>query len=554
MENHGKLAYVTRIDAESNVPTPAEGLRKVFISYKKSDNIASGIRDIVARKILDIVNCAVWYDENLTPGISYEQEIIDAISECDAVVLLLTRDILKSDYVWDIEVVTAREQKKGIIPIAFGISAEDYAEAERRLGDKLQILRWPAGSDNSKVSDESIKFDNAFKRALNRFVIDSDLALRAEQFFASGKHKVSCRYLNDDQKYIMGYGYLKGIGVERDDVIGVELLDFISRTYGNDDDTLELKAIAALELDQYYYDIDNFELSFEYSLRGFAADNAEATLRLGYAYHCGEGVEQDMERAAELYEKAADMGNATAALSLALMYDNGEGVEQNMAKAAELYEKAADMGDAVAASNLAMMYYYGEGIEQNMEKAFELYKKAADMGNAEAIFGLGVLYEYGESVEPDVVKAAELYKKASEMGHVAATSNLAGMYKYGDGVEQDMTKAFELYRKAADMGHAEATFRLGELYDNGEGTEQDKIKAAELFEKAAAAGFRQASLPFESLSEEAESDSEAPEESKKLTPKEIRAAKKAEKAAARAAKKEARAAAKAAKRAARKNK
>ena len=168
--------------------------------------------------------------------------------------LLLTREILDSSFVWDVEVKTAKEQKKGIIPIAFGIPKETFAKAEEKLGESVQILRWPqskgeADKPSEEELQEAMKFDDAFQRTLDRFVIDADLAMRVEQFFASKKHElVKPKDLTDEQKFLMGFGYLRGVEIEKGSEKGAEILDAVTHIYGSDNETKELKAKAALEL------------------------------------------------------------------------------------------------------------------------------------------------------------------------------------------------------------------------------------------------------------------------------------------------------------------
>jgi TPR repeat protein len=51
------------------------------------------------------------------------------------------------------------------------------------------------------------------------------------------------------------------------------------------------------------------------------------------------------------YTKSCNAGYASACNNLADMYERGEGCEQNIKKALELYKKAADMGNDLAKKN-----------------------------------------------------------------------------------------------------------------------------------------------------------------------------------------------------------
>jgi uncharacterized protein len=63
-------------------------------------------------------------------------------------------------------------------------------------------------------------------------------------------------------------------------------------------------------------------------------------------------VPKDLGKAAELFQKVADLGNANAQFNLGQLYQNGEGVPKNLGKAAELYQKAANQGYAPASEKL----------------------------------------------------------------------------------------------------------------------------------------------------------------------------------------------------------
>ena len=145
MEKQTTLKYVTRIDPITGIQSNPEDKRKVFISYKRDDG--ESIRNLITNKIIGLEDVAVWFDEKgLHSGEEYDKEIISAISDCDALVLILTSKILESQYVWNIEVKKAIEQNKGIIPIAYNLPKNVYATAEQKLGKARHILTLPSAS------------------------------------------------------------------------------------------------------------------------------------------------------------------------------------------------------------------------------------------------------------------------------------------------------------------------------------------------------------------------------------------------------------------------
>jgi len=184
---------------------------------------------------------------------------------------------------------------------------------------------------------------------------------------------------------------------------------------------------------------------------------------LGMRFEKGEGVTKNLQKAAELYQKAADQGHADAQCNLGLLYQKGEGVPKDIRKAAELFEKAADQGDARGQFDVSILYYSGEGVPKDVGKAAELFQKAANQGYAPAQSMLGMLYQNGEGVPKDVWKAAELYQKAADQGDADAQFGLGLLYQNGAGVPTDLEKATELYQKAADQGFEQAIFRLAVL-------------------------------------------------------------------------------------------
>jgi TPR repeat protein len=132
---------------------------------------------------------------------------------------------------------------------------------------------------------------------------------------------------------------------------------------------------------------------FLFALAGFLMwlskpAHADAQFNLGLQYQYGRGVPKDLEKAAELYQKAANRGHARAQLHLGSLYESGLGVTKDLGKAVELYQKAADQGMTPAQNNLGLLYENGQGVPKDLGKARELYQKAADHGYQPAIANL----------------------------------------------------------------------------------------------------------------------------------------------------------------------
>jgi TPR repeat protein len=68
------------------------------------------------------------------------------------------------------------------------------------------------------------------------------------------------------------------------------------------------------------------------------------TFLLGTMYEEGLGVTQDITRAVELYEQAAQIDHLYALLNLARIYRNGKGVAVDLSRAEQWYRRIIAIG------------------------------------------------------------------------------------------------------------------------------------------------------------------------------------------------------------------
>ena len=81
----------------------------------------------------------------------------------------------------------------------------------------------------------------------------------------------------------------------------------------------------------------------------------------------------------------AERGRAWAQSYLGLCHAKGQGVKQDLKKAAELYSQAAAQGYTAAQCNLALCYATGGGVKQDLLRAESLMSEAAAQGDSDVI-------------------------------------------------------------------------------------------------------------------------------------------------------------------------
>ena len=168
----------------------SEFAKKIFLSYRKKDIAEAKKLLSVIKEMDEMWDTSVWYDDYLTPGEDYNEEIDEAIDECDLFLLLVTPNLLEEgNYVSTIEYPRAEEKKKNIMAIE--------AEETKLTGVYNGISQKTDLRDRIKVAKALVK----------------------NMKFAKGKKND-----NPEHLFYIGLAYHYGIGVLRDTEFAFELL------------------------------------------------------------------------------------------------------------------------------------------------------------------------------------------------------------------------------------------------------------------------------------------------------------------------------------------
>ena len=111
------------------------------------------------------------------------------------------------------------------------------------------------------------------------------------------------------------------------------------------DDPKELnkKANTMLDVEPSIPDLDGLSMKFLEKAIELAPEYGVAINNLGWMIKKGRGVEQNYDKAKELFEKAASLGASASYFHLGDMYENGLGVDKSLEKAIEYYQKGAEL-------------------------------------------------------------------------------------------------------------------------------------------------------------------------------------------------------------------
>ena len=119
------------------------------------------------------------------------------------------------------------------------------------------------------------------------------------------------------------------------------------------------------------------EHTLEKEMKRANEGNSEAIFRVGQVYYHGErGIKQDKDEGLKWFHRAMKEGSGRAAYILGVAYEHGDGVDKDIDKAIEYYQKGGDLGDAHSFHSAGILL-----VKKGMlEEAALHYRKAAMCG------------------------------------------------------------------------------------------------------------------------------------------------------------------------------
>ena len=164
----------------------------IFLSYRKKDRIKARQLMRFIHEDPQLLDISIWYDELLSPGEQYDEDIGAALAECDVFAMAVTPNLLeKPNYVHEVEYPEAVSRSKDILAV----------EMEATLHEAFNAM-YPQIEGLVENQDRTGLFQRLRSAAWKG---------------GQGADEISAR-----RQYLIGRAYLDGLGVEKDQHLAVE--------------------------------------------------------------------------------------------------------------------------------------------------------------------------------------------------------------------------------------------------------------------------------------------------------------------------------------------
>lgn len=271
---------------------------------------------------------------------------------------------------------------------------------------------------------------------------------------------------------------------------------------------------AAYELGRIYHDglFDEQDTAisqkfYKQAFNGFSEmlsksqKNDDLLYRLGKMHQLGLGTDIDIEKATNLYEKAAVLKNTNALYSLSKIY-----IKSNDDKLLDKAIKILEELNQLTPENHLVSYSLGAAYADLQSKHYDIYKaikyleQASELGNNFAMFKLGTIYSASsdkyEEVPSNIPLAISFFEKSASVGNHLAVYSLGKLFSDPDLGYYDIHKAIGYLERASCLGNDFAMLKLGNIYsssaDNYPEVPTNISRAISYLEKASAQENNQA--------------------------------------------------------------
>lgn len=233
------------------------------------------------------------------------------------------------------------------------------------------------------------------------------------------------------------------------------------------------------------------------SARSIASDakdgEPEAQVELGRRYYEGDGLDQDYERAYDLFHQASEQNYAPAFAYLGEMASHYNIPVDHRKEAKEFWKRGVELDDSECARRLGLHYLMTRPIRNIMaHEGFELLRKSNEQGNRRAQFDMGKIYFTGISTKPE--RNMFQPRSRSDVGRINPLFRIVKDYEAGaayieplalDGDPEAIqflaeqlfrrrygskwsSTALDIFQKEGQKGNADAQVALTYIYFRGE--------------------------------------------------------------------------------------
>lgn len=213
----------------------------------------------------------------------------------------------------------------------------------------------------------------------------------------------------------------------------------------------------------------------------------------GWKFRGIEGLSFKTDKIGAL-RRAVDQGEKNALNEFALMYYNGKDVEQDYEKALELFKASARAGLPVAYGNAGCCYLWGNGVSINKVEAARWFGLGDQANDSHSQYFLACMYRDGDYVLKNPVRVKALFLKSAKGGNKSAQYQMAMLCKQ----DNDPAGSFNWLKKCVDE-NPNAQYEVGLAYYYGKGTTKNYGLAAYWINQANSNGHAKAKEVWEAL-------------------------------------------------------